>query len=60
MSLKKETAAVGLNKPQGGIDPKKRITTISWIPFKENYEFPLEIRRSSSQFVRFPRARDIM
>ena len=33
MSLKKETAGVGMNRPGGGIDPKKRITTISWIPF---------------------------
>ena len=34
MSLKKETAAVGMGqRPDGGIDPKKRITTISWIPF---------------------------
>ena len=24
MSLKKETASVGMNKPEGGIDPKKR------------------------------------
>ena len=36
MSLKKETAAVGMGqKPGGGYDPEKRITTISWIPFKE-------------------------
>ena len=36
MSLKKETAAVGMGNPEGsGVDPKKRITTISWIPFKE-------------------------
>ena len=35
MSLKKETAAVGMNRPEGGgVDTKKRITTISWIPFK--------------------------
>ena len=43
MSLKKETAAVGMNKPQGGIDPKKRITTISWIPFKEMPEMYKDI-----------------
>ena len=30
-----QTAQVGMNKPEGGIDTKKRITTISWIPFKE-------------------------
>ena len=35
MSLKKETAAVGMGNPKGsGVDTKKRITTISWIPFK--------------------------
>ena len=28
-------AQVGMNKPGGGTDTKKRITTISWIPFKE-------------------------
>ena len=32
---KPETAQVGINKPGGGIDTKKRTTTISWIPFKE-------------------------
>ena len=30
-----QTAQVGMNKPEGGIDTKKRVTTISWIPFKE-------------------------
>ena len=36
MSLKKQTAQVGMGRPEGsGVDPKKRITTISWIPFKE-------------------------
>jgi len=44
MSLKKETAAVGIaQKPGGGIDPKKRITTISWIPFKDMPEMYKEI-----------------
>ena len=44
MSLKKETAAVGMGqKPGGGIDPKKRITTISWIPFKDMPEMYKEI-----------------
>ena len=32
---KPEQAQVGMNKPGGGTDTKKRITTISWIPFKE-------------------------
>ncbi len=30
-----QKAQVGMNKPGGGLDTKKRITTISWIPFKE-------------------------
>ena len=30
-----QTAQVGMNKPEGGVDTKKRVTTISWIPFKE-------------------------
>jgi len=30
-----QTAKVGMNKPGGGSDTKKRVTTISWIPFKE-------------------------
>ena len=35
MSLKKEEAKVGMDAPGAGLDTKKRITTISWIPFKE-------------------------
>ena len=30
-----QQAKVGMNKPEGGTDTKKRITTISWIPFQE-------------------------
>ena len=45
MSLKKETAAVGMGqKPGGGIDPEKRITTISWIPFKDMPEMYKDIQ----------------
>ena len=44
MSLKKEKAGVGMGqKPGGNIDPKKRITTISWIPFKDMPEMYKEI-----------------
>ena len=44
MSLKKETAQVGMGqRPGGGYDPKKRITTISWIPFKEMPEMYKDI-----------------
>ncbi len=32
---KPQTAQVGMNKPGGGTDTKKRVTTISWIPFKK-------------------------
>ena len=30
-----QTAQVGMGKPGGGTDTKKRVTTISWIPFNE-------------------------
>jgi PKHD-type hydroxylase len=30
-----QTAQIGMGKPGGGTDTKKRVTTISWIPFKE-------------------------
>ena len=30
-----QQAQVGMGKPGGGTDTKKRVTTISWIPFKE-------------------------
>jgi PKHD-type hydroxylase len=30
---KPQEAQVGMNKPGGGVDKKKRTTTISWIPF---------------------------
>ena len=32
---KPQVAQVGMNRPGGGIDKKKRTTTISWIPFKK-------------------------
>ena len=32
---KPQQAKVGMGKPGGGTDTKKRVTTISWIPFKE-------------------------
>ena len=49
MSLKKETAAVGMNKPEGGVDTKKRITTISWIPFKDMKEMYHDIEKTMIQ-----------
>ena len=32
---KPQQAQIGMGKPGGGVDTKKRTTTISWIPFKE-------------------------
>tara|TARA_R100000008_G_scaffold75562_2_gene54878 strand:+ start:760 stop:1338 length:579 start_codon:yes stop_codon:yes gene_type:complete len=32
---KPQKAQVGMGKPGGGLDTKKRVTTISWIPFEE-------------------------
>ena len=32
---KPQAAQIGIDRPGGGTDTKKRITTISWIPFKE-------------------------
>ena len=50
MSLKKEIAAVGMGRPEGsGVDPKKRITTISWIPFKEMSEMYRDIEKTMLQ-----------
>ena len=44
MSLKKETASVGMGNLKGsGVDTKKRITTISWIPFKDMPEMYKDI-----------------
>ena len=44
MSLKSENAKVGMGqKPDGGYDPDKRITTISWIPFKDMPEMYKQI-----------------
>ena len=50
MSLKKEEAKVGMGqKPGGGNDPEKRITTISWIPFKDMPEMYRDIERTMLQ-----------
>ena len=44
MSLKSEQASVGMGqKPGGGYDPKKRVTTISWIPFSHMMEMYKQI-----------------
>ena len=45
---KPQTARVGSGKLEGGTDTKKRITTISWIPFKE---MP-EMYRDLYKFIR--------
>ena len=49
MSLKKEEAAVGMGRPGGGVDLKKRITSISWIPFKEMPEMYRDIEKTMLQ-----------
>ena len=50
MSLKKETAQVGMGRAEGkGYDPEKRITRISWIPFKEMPEMYRDIERTMLQ-----------
>ena len=50
MSLKSEDAKIGMSRrPGGGIDPKKRITTISWIPFKEMPEMYHDIEKTMLQ-----------
>ena len=50
MSLKKEAAAVGMGRPKGsGVDTKKRITTISWIPFKDMPEMYRDIEKTMLQ-----------
>ena len=50
MSLKKEEAKVGMGQtPGGGNDPEKRITTISWIPFKDMPEMYRDIERTMLQ-----------
>ena len=47
MSLKKETAEVGMGNPAGSsVDTKKRITTISWIPFKDMPEMYRDIEKT--------------
>ena len=43
MSLKSENAKIGMGRPGGGYDSKKRITTISWIPFKDMPEMYKDI-----------------
>ena len=51
MSLKKEIAAVGMGRRRAtsGVDTKKRITTISWIPFKEMPEMYRDIEKTMLQ-----------
>jgi PKHD-type hydroxylase len=50
MSLKKEAAGVGMGNPKGsGVDPEKRVTTISWIPFKEMPEMYRDIEKTMLQ-----------
>ena len=45
---KPQKAQVGIGKPGGGVDTKKRVTTISWIPFKEMKEMYNQV----NQFIK--------
>ena len=50
ISLKSEEAKVGMGqKPGGGYNPNKRVTTISWIPFKEMPEMYRDIEKTMLQ-----------
>jgi len=50
MSLKSEEAGVGMGQPEGSaVDREKRITTISWIPFKEMSEMYRDIEKHMLQ-----------
>ena len=40
---KPQQAQVGMNKPGGGLDTKKRTTTISWLPFDEMKEMYAQV-----------------
>ena len=40
---KPQKAQVGMGKPGGGLDTKKRTTTISWIPFDEMKEMYAQV-----------------
>ena len=42
---KPQKAQVGGKRPGGGLDTKKRVTTISWIPFKEMSEMYNDINK---------------
>ena len=42
---KPQTAQVGMGRKEGGTDTKKRVTTISWIPFKEMPEMYDDLNR---------------
>ena len=42
---KPQKAQVGSKKPGGGVDTKKRVTTISWIPFDEMKEMYDQINK---------------
>ena len=40
-----QKAQVGMGRKEGGLDTKKRVTTISWIPFKEMPEMYNDLNR---------------
>ena len=46
---KPQKAQVGMNKPEGGLDTKKRVTTISWLPFNEMKEMYAQLNKFIQQ-----------
>ena len=46
---KPQKAQVGIGKPGSGLDTKKRVTTIGWIPFKEMPEMYKDIEKTMLQ-----------
>ncbi len=50
LSLKSEEAGVGMGRPGGSaVDREKRVTTVSWIPFKEMPEMYRDIEKHMLQ-----------
>ena len=46
---KPQKAQVGIGAPVGGLDTKKRVTTISWIPFNEMPEMYKDLNKFIQQ-----------
>ena len=46
---KPQQAQVGMGRPGGGLDTEKRVTTVSWIPFKEMPEMYDQVNKFIQQ-----------